>query len=376
MIKRMLIMLLCVGVVFGGIFSYKAFATHMMEQAMSARKPPPVVVSATTARKQAWQPRFNAVGTVRAIHGVDVTTEIAGQVQAIYFKSGDNVREGQQLVQLNADVDKALLQSLKANAELARTTYTRDRRQFDVKAISRETLDVARADLESKQAQVEEQDAAVAKKTIRAPFSGRIGIGTIDPGQYLKPGDKIVTLQSVDTVYVDFLVAQQQVARMALGQTVAVTSDTYPDRVFNGKITAINPKIDPQTRNIQIEATLPNSDHALLPGMFTTVQIAAGHVEQYITLPQTAVTYNPYGATVYLVAMASNQPQGESEGTARQTFVTTGATRGDQIAILKGVKAGDTVVTSGQLKLKNGSRVVINNQIQPSNNPAPEPADD
>ena len=376
MIKRMLIMLTGVGIVFGGIFGYKAFAAHMMEKAMSARKPPPVVISAITAREQSWQPRLDAVGTVRAMHGVDVTTEIAGLVQSIYFKSGDDVREGQKLVQLNADEDKALLESLKADTELARTTYQRDKRQFGVKAISQATLDVARADLTSKQARMEEQAAVVDKKTIRAPFSGRIGIDTLDPGQFLNPGDKIVTLQSVDTVYVDFLVAQQQLARIALGQTVSVTADTYPDRRFEGKITAINPKVDPQTRNVQVEATLPNPDHTLLPGMFTSVKVEAGQVRHYVTLPETAVTYNPYGATVYLVKSASQGAQGKSERTAEQTFVTTGATRGDQVAILKGVEAGDMVVTSGQLKLKNGSRVTINNQIQPSNNPAPKPEDD
>ena len=376
MIKRMLIMLTGVGIVFGGIFGYKAFAAHMMEKAMSARKPPPVVISAITAREQSWQPRLDAVGTVRAMHGVDVTTEIAGLVQSIYFKSGDDVREGQKLVQLNADEDKALLESLKADTELARTTYQRDKRQFGVKAISQATLDVARADLTSKQARMEEQAAVVDKKTIRAPFSGRIGIDTLDPGQFLNPGDKIVTLQSVDTVYVDFLVAQQQLARIALGQTVSVTADTYPDRRFEGKITAINPKVDPQTRNVQVEATLPNPDHTLLPGMFTSVKVEAGQVRHHVTLPETAVTYNPYGATVYLVKSASQGAQGKSERTAEQTFVTTGATRGDQVAILKGVEAGDMVVTSGQLKLKNGSRVTINNQIQPSNNPAPKPEDD
>ena len=376
MIKRMLIMLTGVGIVFGGIFGYKAFAAHMMEKAMSARKPPPVVISAITAREQSWQPRLDAVGTVRAMHGVDVTTEIAGLVQSIYFKSGDDIREGQKLVQLNADEDKALLESLKADTELARTTYQRDKRQFGVKAISQATLDVARADLTSKQARMEEQAAVVDKKTIRAPFSGRIGIDTLDPGQFLNPGDKIVTLQSVDTVYVDFLVAQQQLARIALGQTVSVTADTYPDRRFEGKITAINPKVDPQTRNVQVEATLPNPDHTLLPGMFTSVKVEAGQVRHYVTLPETAVTYNPYGATVYLVKSASQGAQGKSERTAEQTFVTTGATRGDQVAILKGVEAGDMVVTSGQLKLKNGSRVTINNQIQPSNNPAPKPEDD
>jgi membrane fusion protein, multidrug efflux system len=375
MIKRMLIMLLCLGVVFGGIFGYKAFVAHMTAKAMGASKPPPVAVSTITAEMQAWQPRITAVGTVRALHGVDVTTEIAGIVQAIDFTSGDDVHQGQVLVHLNADEDKALLQALRADAELAQTTYERDNRQFAVKAISRATLDAARADLKSKQAKVDQQVAVLDKKTIRAPFSGRIGINAVDPGQYLNPGDKIVTLQSVGTVYVDFLVAQQQLARIAPGQAVNVATDTYPDRQFKGKITAINPKVDPQTRNVQVEATVPNPKHELLPGMFTTVWVQAGQVRHAITLPQTAVSYNPYGETVYLVRKAGKQDKGGGQLIARQTFVTAGATRGDQVAILQGVKAGDIVVTSGQLKLKNGSRVIINNQIQPSNHAAPTPVD-
>jgi membrane fusion protein (multidrug efflux system) len=342
---------------------------------MAAYQAPPVVVSTTTAQIRTWQPQLTAVGTVRARHGVNVTTQIAGMVEHIYFKSGDDVRQGQVLVQLNADEDKALLESLKADAELARTIFERDKRQFAVKAISRASLDAADADLKSKQAQVDRQAAVLNKKTIRAPFSGRIGINAVDPGQYLNPGDEIVTLQSVDTVYVDFLVPQQDLARVALDQQVNVAADTYPHRQFEGRISAINPKVDPQSRNIKIEATVPNPKHELLPGMFTTVEVKTGQVEHYLTLPQTAVTYNPYGQTVYLVRKSAKGSQGGPQLTAHETFVTTGGTRGDQVAILKGVQAGDTVVTSGQLKLKNGSRVVVNNQIQPSDQAAPQPVD-
>ncbi|MGA9539322.1 MAG: efflux RND transporter periplasmic adaptor subunit [Desulfobacterales bacterium] len=375
MTKRMLIMLACVGLLFGGIFGYKAIKAHMVEKAMSAHQGQPVTVSTTKAEKQTWQPQLNAVGTVRAEQGVEVTTEIAGLVRDVYFSSGENVDEGQVLVQLNADADEALLNSLKAEAELARTTFVRDQRQFAVKAISRATLDVSEADLKSKQAQVNQQTAIVDKKTIRAPFDGRLGISTVTAGQYLNPGDQIVTLQSIDPVYVDFSVPQQYIARIALGQTVTVATDTYPDRKFDGKITATNPKVDPQTRNIQIEATIPNPKHELLPGMFTSVQVQAGQTEHYITLPKTAVTYNPYGETVFVVEQAAQGPKGEPELIAKQTFVTVGRSRGDQVAILEGVKSGDSVVTSGQLKLKNGSRVTINNEIQPSNEAAPQPTD-
>jgi membrane fusion protein, multidrug efflux system len=375
MFKRMFIMLVCAGLLFGGIFGYKAFVSHQMEKAMASQQAPAVTVSTTTARILPWQPQLKAVGTVRAMRGVDVTTEIAGLVRTVYFKSGDDVRKGQVLVQLNADADRALLHSLEAEAQLAKTTYARDKQQFNVKAISQATLDVSRADLKSKKAQVDQQAAVVDKKTIRAPFSGRVGISTVNPGQYLNPGDRIVTLQSFDSVYVDFFLPQQDIARITLGQTVVVTTDTYPGRNFEGKITAVNPKVDPQTRNIEIEATIANPKHDLLPGMFTSVQVHAGELEHFITLPQTAITYNPYGETVFVVVKAGQGPQGKPEWVAKQTFVTIGSLRGDQVAVLKGIKVGDTIVTGGQLKLKSGSRVVINNSIQPSNEAAPEPTD-
>jgi membrane fusion protein, multidrug efflux system len=376
MLKRMFIMLVCAGVLFGGIFGYKAFTSNQMKKAMASQQAPAVTVSTATASMLPWQPQLNAVGTVRALRGVDVTSEIAGLVRTVYFKSGDDVHQGQVLVQLNADADRALLHSLQAEAELAETTYKRDEQQFQVKAISQATLDVSQADLKSKQAQVDQQAAVLDKKTIRAPFSGRVGISTVNPGQYVNPGDRIVTLQSFDSVYVDFFLPQQDIARITLGQAVFVTTNTYPGRNFEGKITAINPKVDPQTRNIEIEATIANLKHNLLPGMFTSVQVQAGEVARYVTLPQTAVTYNPYGETVFVVTKAGQGPEGKPELIAKQAFVTTGSVRGDQVAVLKGIKVGDVIVTGGQLKLKSGSRVIINNTIQPSDEAAPQPVDD
>ena len=375
MIKRMLIVLVCAGVVFGGIFGYKAYSGYMMGKAMRSGHVPPVTVSTTTARMETWQPELQAVGTVRALQGVDVTTEIAGLVRAIHFQSGDDVKAGQVLVQLNADADTALLHSLEAEAELARTTFERDKRQFAVKAISKAVLDVSAANLKSKLAQVNQQAAVLDKKTIRAPFSGRIGISTVNLGQYLNPGDKIVTLQSYDSVYVDFLLPQQDIGQIALGQNVIVTTDTHPGEKFDGKITAVNPKVDSQTRNIEVEATIANQKHELLPGMFASVKVLAGLTTQYITLPQTAVTFNPYGETVFVVTRGGKNAGGKPELIAKQAFVTTGATRGDQIAIVDGVKAGETIVSSGQLKLKSGSVVVVNNEIQPSNDAEPRPVD-
>jgi membrane fusion protein (multidrug efflux system) len=306
---------------------------------------------------------------------VDVTTEIGGLVREVRFKSGDEVKAGQVLVQLNADADVGLLRSLEAAAELARIVYERDKEQFAIQAVSKAVLDGDAADLKSKEAQVAQQAAVVEKKTIRAMFEGRLGINAVNLGQYVNPGDKIVTLQSLDPIFVDFFLPQQNLSRLKIGLTVTVTTDAIPGRTFEGRINAINPKVDPDTRNLQIEATIANAKHELLPGMYATVTVQSGGVQQYLTLPQTSVTFNPYGESVYVIEEGGKGADGKPVLTARQTFVTVGETRGDQVAILKGIKPGDLVATSGQLKLKNGSAVVINNTVQPSNDPAPKPVD-
>jgi membrane fusion protein (multidrug efflux system) len=372
MSKRMVIMLAIVGLLFGGVFGFKIFKASMMKKYMSFQAPP-ATVTAMKAEYQTWQPQLKAVGGLRAVRGVDVTSEIAGLVRDLRFKSGDEVKAGQVLVQLNADADIAQLHALEASADLAQTAYERDQKQFEVQAVSQAVLDAEAADLKSKRAQVAQQQALVDKKTIRAPFAGRLGISTVNPGQYVNPGDKIVTLQSLDAVYCDFYLPQQELSRIAIGQKVVVTTDSYPGKSFEGKITAVNPKVDPDTRNVQIEATIMNPGHKLLPGMYATADVRAGTAKRYLTLPQTAVTYNPYGNTVFIVEEGPKVPAGGPSLAAKQAFITVGPTRGDQIAILSGVKEGDTVVTSGQLKLKNGSAVVIDNKVQPANETAPKP---
>ncbi len=369
-------MLAIVGVVFGGIFGFQAFKAVKIKEFMAARKMPPVTVTAMKAELQPWQPQIDAVGDLRAVRGVDVTSEVTGLVRAIHFKSGDAVKAGQVLVQLNADADVALLQSLEAAADLARTTYKRDKAQYAAQAISQATLDTAAADLKSKLAQVAQQAAIVEKKTIRAPFAGRLGIGLVNPGQYINPGDKIVTLQSLEPIYVDFYLPQQQLSNIRIGEIVVIGTDAYPGKTFSGKITAISPKVDPSTRNVQIEATIANPKHELLPGMYATLHVDAGAVQHFLTLPQTAVTFNPYGESVFIVEQGGKGAEGKPELIARQSFVSVGDKRGDQIAILGGIKEGDTIVTSGQLKLRNGSPVIVNNAVQPSNDAAPKPMDE
>jgi len=375
MTKRMLIMLALAGLIFGGIFGFQYFKSQMIKKYMAGNKPPPATVTTMKVDYEAWQPQVNSVGSLRAVRGVDVTTEIAGLVRSIHFSSGQSVSAGDLLVQLNADSDVAQLRALEAAADLAETTYERDKAQFEAQAISKAQLDADAANLKTAKAQVAQQAALVAKKSIRAPFAGQLGITTIQPGQYLNTGDKIVTLQQIDPIYVDFSVPQQQLPRLKIGQSVAATVDAFPGRTFAGRVNAIDPKVDPNTRNVQVEASIANHKRELLPGMFASTNVSAGGEQRYLTVPQTAVSFNTYGATVFVVQPGAAKEGAKGAMTVKQIFVTTGETRGDQVAVLSGLKAGDVVVTSGQLKLKNGSEIVVDNKATPSNDAAPRPVD-
>ncbi len=375
MIKRMLMMLVLVGVVLGGLFGFKAFVGGKIKEAMASMADLPQTVSAAKAASSDWQPRIDAVGSLRAVRGSDLSLEVAGVVEEITFQSGDEVQAGQVLLRLRNDDDVAKLQSLEATAQLAQITYDRDVKQLKAQAISQAIVDNDEANLRNAKAQVAQQKAIVDKKTLRAPFAGRLGLRQVDLGQFLSAGTVIATLQSLDPIFVDFLLPQQAVAQLSVGQTVRVKVDAFPGREFAGKITAINPKVETASRNIQVRATLPNRDQKLLPGMFATVELETGAPQRLVTLPQTAVSYNPYGSLVYVVDDKNKDAGGKPHPVARQVFVTTGATRGDQVAILKGVSEGDTVVTSGQVKLRNGVPLAIDNRIVPANDAAPKPVD-
>jgi membrane fusion protein (multidrug efflux system) len=391
--KRMLYMI--GGVVLLVVLLGLGFFLHIQKLIASSPRPGPQTVTAAKVESLEWQPQLAAVGTLVAVRGVDVTTEIAGLVRSIEFKSGDEVKAGTVLVQLNADSDIAQLNSLMAARDLAATVLKRDQAQFEVQAISQAQLDNDAADLKTRNALVAQQQATIAKKTIRAPFSGKLGITTVNPGQYLNPGDKIVTLQTIDPIYVDFYLPQKRIGGLSIGQIVGIATDGFPDVGFPGRVTAINPKVDPATRNILVEATLANPKRQLLPGMFANVSVDVGDKRRYLTLPQTAITYNPYGSTVFVVrqksevdaaaraasragsaaaaAPAAAAASGADQLVVQQVFVTTGETRGDQVAIVSGLKEGEQVVTSGQVKLKNGTPIAIDNSVQPANNPNPTP---
>ena len=357
-----------VGVVVGGGlgFSFQNWKSAMIKNVMSkVAVPPPPTVSAAVATTEEWQREIEAVGSLRAVNGADLSFEVAGIIKDLRFNSGDDVAAGAILTTLRADDDVARLDALKATAGLSEITFQRDQEQFKIKAVSQATLDTDAANLKNANAQVAQQQAVVDKKTLRAPFAGHLGVRAVDIGQYINAGTTVVTLQALDPIYLDFFLPQQELTRVALDEAVTVTLDTYPDRQFTGTITAINPKVDSATRNVQIRATLQNADRRLLPGMYASVTIAAGKKQRYVTLPQTAVTYNPYGETVYVVDDKGKDADGKPQLFARQVFVTAGGRRGDQVAILKGIDDGATVVTAGQMKLRNGLQIVVDNTIRP-----------
>jgi membrane fusion protein (multidrug efflux system) len=378
MIKRMLIMLVLVAVVLGGIFGFKNFVNGKVKEFMTGPAGPghqAQTVSTAKAAPTDWQSQIEAVGSLRAVNGADLSIELAGVVEKLNFQSGDDVEAGKELLKLRDSDDVAKLKSLEAQADLAKITYDRDVRQLSAKAIAQAVVDNDDANLRNLRAQVDQQRELVVKKTLKAPFAGHLGIRQIDLGQYLAAGTAIVTLQALTPIYCDFLLPQMALAQIKIGQPLHVKVDTFGNTVFTAKITSINSRVDVASRNIQVRATLDNSAHKLLPGMFATVSIASGAPQKLITVPQTAIAYNPYGNLVYIVDNKGNGADGKPQLTVRQTFVTTGATRGDQVAVLKGVKEGDEVVTAGQMKLRNGVSILVNNTVSPTNDASPKPVD-
>jgi len=374
MFIRMVVMLVLVVGVFAGLGGMKYL---QIKEALSRMgPPPPATVSTTVAAFDDWQPQLEAVGSLRAVNGADLAFEVPGIVEELHFNSGDEVQAGAVLIKLRDDEDVSKLHSLQAVADLANITYERDMKQIGAQTVSQATVDADKSKLTAARANIAEQQALIDKKVIHAPFDGRLGIRAVDLGQYLAAGTTVVTLQSLDPIYVDFFLPQQALDQIRIGQTISAKVDTYPGQLFAGEISAIEPKVDSASRNVRVRATLKNPDYRLLPGMYATVNIATGDPQRFVTLPQTAITFNAYGNTVYIVDKGEAGADGQPRLTVRQSFVKTGETRGDQIAVLDGVKEGETVVTAGQLKLRNGATVAVNNAVLPSAdaNPAPAPA--
>ena len=370
--KRSIGMLAAILLVVGAIAFWKYYTIRTLIAKMSAQKPPPTVVSSIKAVEEVWQERRHAVGSLAAVQGVTVSNELPGTVQSIAFESGTLVKQGDLLVQLDVTNDQAQLRGLEAQATLARVNLDRAKGLRNSNTNAQTDLDTAEAQHQQAQAAVDTLKANIAKKTITAPFAGQLGLRQVNLGQYLAAGTAIVTLQAMDPIYVNFTVPQQDVVNLSPKQSVQVSIDAYPGEAFDGAINAINAKVDDATRNLAVQATLGNAGGKLKPGMFGAVDVLLPRQARLITLPQATIVYNPYGNAVYIVEK-SKEAGGTGALIARQRFVQLGETRGDQVAVLKGVQIGDEVVTSGQIKLRNGAAVAINNSVLPENNPAPTP---
>ncbi len=370
--KRMTIMLLIVALIFALVFGWGYMRGVFVAKFLKTFAYQVQTVATIKAQETLWQPSVDSVGTLTAINGASLSAEVAGIVDSINFKSGQDVQKGDVLLTLRPNSDSAVLAQLQAQARLDAITYARDEKQLAANAISQAQLDTDRANLDAANAQVAAQQATMNEKIVRAPFAGRLGIRQVDLGQYLQAGTTIVTLEQLNPLFVDFYLPQQDIAQLQVGQVVDVGLDAYPGQTYKAKIVAIGATIDAATRSLAVRAVLENDKLRLRPGMFASVSVEVGAAKDAVTLPQTAIAYSSYGDTVYIVKHGTDA-QGHANLVVSQVFVTLGDTRGDQVQVLSGVQPGDEVVTAGQVKLHNGSPVTVNNIIQPSNNPSPNP---
>lgn len=365
LLRRMLIMLGCVALVVLALAAYKGFSIYQQIQKFSAPQPA-VRVSAVEAGQSTWQSRIPAIGTLKAFQGIDLTAEVEGTVSEVQFQSGEQVRVGQPLLQLDSQVERATLATAEAVRDLARVEYQRGNNLVKRQAISKSEYDRLHAELLKAEAGVAQLKAQLDKKRILAPFAGTIGIRQVDLGDYLSPGTAFATLQDLSRLYVDFFLPEQAFPQVAIGQRVHLTLAAYPGESFEGEVSAINPRVEDSTRNLQVRATLPNPEHKLLPGMFANLELLLPNEQARVQVPETAIAYSLYGNSVYVVGEQKNEQgevQKDAEGQPQQAverrFVDTGERRDGVVVILKGLKVGELVVTSGQLKLDNGTPVKV-----------------
>jgi membrane fusion protein (multidrug efflux system) len=337
-------------------------------------QPPPEAVTTIVAQPEEWPDTLSVIGTTAAVQGVTVAADLPGLVDRISFESGRAVKQGDVLVELDTRQELAQLAAAEAQRELARLNFERMQALVVDGAISRADYDRAAAEQKSTEARVGEIKAAIARKTIRAPFSGILGIRQVNLGQYLSGGDPVVPLQSLHPIYVNFGVPQQDTSRVRIGRSVRITADELTGIEFTGRVTAVDSVVDQDTRNVQVQATVPNADGKLKPGMFVQTAIVTGATRSNVSLPASSISYAPFGDSVFVLADMKG-PDGQPYRGVRQQFVKLGPTRGDRVAILSGVNAGDEVVTSGVFKLRNGAAVQVNNSVQPANNPSPKLGD-
>ena len=374
MAKRMSLMLGVVVLLIAGLGFVKFKQVQTAIQAGASFQPPPDAVTSIVARQEQWPGTLAAIGTVEAVHGVTVSADLPGTVAKITFESGQYVHEGDVLVELDTRQERAQLAALEAQRDLAKVTYGREEQLASAGVISRSEYDQAAAQQKATEANVAETRATIERKTIRAPFSGILGIRKVNLGQYLAGGAPIVSLQSLNPVYVDFGVPQQELGRLKIGQALRVTTEQISGAVFTGRVNALDSVVDEATRNVQVQATLPSPEGRLRPGMFAQVELGVGESRNVIPLPASAISYAPYGDSVFVITDMKD-PKGNAYRGVRQQFVKIEGSKGDQVAVISGLKPGDEVVTSGVFKLRNGSAVQVNNTVQPENNPAPKPED-
>ncbi len=386
----MIIMLAATGVVFGGIFGFKWFGNKMMNQFFDTMPIPPIAITATEVLEQTWPTTIEAVGTLTAVNGIAVSAEVAGVVQSIRFQSGDRVKAGTVLITLDSVVDQAELRTIEAQQDLAETELARGRELFGSDVMAKSQFDRIESEAAQTSARAEAQRALIAKKTIRAPFAGVLGIRQANLGQYVSPGTPLVTLQSLDPIYVNFSLPEQRLGVLTAGLPVTAGVDAFSDATFEGRISAIEPRVNESTRNFDLQATFRNTDARLQPGLFARIRIALPKQERYVVVPQTAVSYNPYGNSVYVIQEAAagasdgpTPPPAEGAQTApsgqgptltvTRRLIKTGPTRGDFVAVTEGLKPGERVATSGLLKLRNDAVVIVNNTVTPGADLQPSP---
>ncbi|HET7126813.1 MAG TPA: efflux RND transporter periplasmic adaptor subunit [Lysobacter sp.] len=380
--KRMIWMLIGAAAVFGGVFGIKAFFAAQTNKFFDNMPQPAVAVSSAIAKTDRWSDDGESVGTFAAINGTEVTTEAGGVVSAIEFDAGQPVSAGTVLVRLNTANETATLKALDASARLARVQADRWQELGKQQLVSKDEVQQRVTAAATAQAQADAQRALIAQKTIRAPFAGILGIRKVNLGQFVSPGDAIVSLQQLDPIYVNFALPGQMIEKMVEGTAVHATLDSLPGQSFDGLVTAVDPQVDPDTRNFQVQATLRNPDRVLRPGAFARVGFALGGERNVVVIPQTAVSFNPYGNAVFVITREKRK-EGEKDMQGKaltgdkfvvnQRFIKTGASRGDLIAVTDGLKPGEQIVTSGLLKLRNGAEVTINNKVQPAASQQPTP---
>ncbi len=360
-------------VIIGALAGVKAMQFGTMIKAGKGFTMPPDTISATEVREEKWESLLPAVGSVTAVQGVVLKAELAGTVREIAFTSGGHAERGQVLVRLDTSSEEAQRRAAMAEAELARSNLVRAQDLHTQGIIAKADLDSAVAAQLKTTGDVDTVEATIGKKTIRAPFSGRLGIRSVNLGQFVNPGDPIVSLQSLDPVYVDFTLPEHQLAQAGRALEVRVTTDATGAEVFTGKVTAVNPDVDASTRNVKVQATVGNPDGALHPGMFARVELLLPEAPTLLTVPATAVLHAPYGDSVFVVSKVKDEKTGAEAQEVKMTTVRLGQARGDFIAVTEGLKAGDLVATSGVFKLRNGSRVAVNNSLAPDAKEAPRP---